>query len=92
MELSPEQQQAYDRFVNDENVFLTGPGGTGKSMLVRKMYSFCKEMGREVAVCALTGCAGASSLSREDNPFLVGCSAMPRRKTQDNRARGGQQS
>ena len=57
MELSPEQQQAMDAFTAGRNIFLTGPGGTGKTALIKQMVDFCKTTGRKIQVCALTGCA-----------------------------------
>jgi ATP-dependent DNA helicase PIF1 len=57
MELSPEQEQALTAFNERRNLFLTGPGGTGKTALIKKMVELCKAQGRKVQVCALTGCA-----------------------------------
>lgn len=57
MELSPEQEQALAAFKERSNLFLTGPGGTGKTALIKKMVELCKANGRKVQVCALTGCA-----------------------------------
>lgn len=57
MELSPEQEQAMRAFKEGRNIFLTGPGGTGKTALIKLMVQACKESGRKVQVCALTGCA-----------------------------------
>jgi ATP-dependent DNA helicase PIF1 len=57
MELSPEQEQAMQVFTDGGNMFLTGPGGTGKTALIRKMVDLCKTTGKKVQVCALTGCA-----------------------------------
>ena len=57
MELSPEQVQAMQVFQDGGNMFLTGPGGTGKTALIRKMVDLCKTTGKKVQVCALTGCA-----------------------------------
>ena len=57
MELSPEQTQAMQVFQEGGNMFLTGPGGTGKTALIRKMVDFCKTNGKKIQVCALTGCA-----------------------------------
>jgi hypothetical protein len=31
MELSDEQQLAFDKYILGENIFITGPGGSGKS-------------------------------------------------------------
>ena len=57
MELSPAQEQAMDAFTKKQNMFLTGPGGTGKTALIKKMVEHCKTVGLRVQVCALTGCA-----------------------------------
>lgn len=57
MELSPEQTQALTVFNEGRNMFLTGPGGTGKTALIKKMVELCKTNGKKVQVCALTGCA-----------------------------------
>jgi ATP-dependent DNA helicase PIF1 len=57
MELSPEQQEAIRVFTEGRNMFLTGPGGTGKTALIKKMVELCKTNGKKIQVCALTGCA-----------------------------------
>jgi len=54
---SEEQTQAFDIFSRGDNVFLTGPGGTGKSFLIKKMIEHSKANGKSCVVCALTGCA-----------------------------------
>jgi ATP-dependent DNA helicase PIF1 len=64
-ELSLEQEKSLDLFMKGENIFLTGPGGSGKSFLIKKMIELSRERKKVVTVCALTGCAA----------LLLDCSA-----------------
>ena len=57
MELSLEQEEALRVFGAGQNMFLTGPGGTGKTALIKKIVELCKTTGKKIQVCALTGCA-----------------------------------
>lgn len=57
MELSKEQIIAYDKYIQGHNIFITGPGGSGKSALIKKIYQDACEAGKDIQVCALTGCA-----------------------------------
>lgn len=55
---SPEQREAFEAIENGESIFLTGPGGTGKSFLIREIVDeIPKRTGKVVAVTAMTGCA-----------------------------------
>jgi ATP-dependent DNA helicase PIF1 len=54
---SPEQTNAFDLYQQGKNIFLTGPGGTGKSFLIKAMVEEAKTTGKACHVCALTGCA-----------------------------------
>jgi ATP-dependent DNA helicase PIF1 len=63
--LSPEQKHALYKFKRGENLFITGPGGTGKTYLIRHLINSAKESKKNVQVCALTGCASV----------LLNCSA-----------------
>jgi len=57
MNLSKDQLYAFEKFKKGENLFITGPGGTGKTQLIKYLVSYMK-LGRiDHQVCALTGCA-----------------------------------
>ncbi len=57
MNLSPEQQLALDEFTLGKNIFLTGPGGSGKTELIKRMVLLSEQKNKKYQVCALTGCA-----------------------------------
>lgn len=57
-QLTPEQRKAYDAVEEGKSLFITGPGGTGKSFLLKTIYEMIPDRtGKHVAITALTGCA-----------------------------------
>jgi ATP-dependent DNA helicase PIF1 len=57
MNLSTEQKDAFDKYIQRKNLFITGPGGTGKSTLIKIIKADAEKRGLSIQVCALTGCA-----------------------------------
>jgi len=57
MEFSEEQQLAFNKYVQGKNIFITGPGGTGKSALIKHIHRDAHNKSKYIQVCALTGCA-----------------------------------
>ena len=57
IKLSKEQQVAIDLFNQRKNLFITGPGGTGKTHLIKEFIKHAYLNNREIQLCALTGCA-----------------------------------
>ena len=57
LQLSAEQFEVFQRYKNGDNVFMTGPGGTGKSKLIQHIYNDAKANKIRIQVCAMTGCA-----------------------------------
>jgi len=55
--LNPGQKKAYDAIMEGKSIFLTGPGGTGKSFLIKEVFKQLPKTGREVSLTAMTGCA-----------------------------------
>ena len=56
--LTKEQRRAYHLVEAGKSIFLTGPGGTGKSFLLKTLVEHIPaRTGKHVAVTALTGCA-----------------------------------
>lgn len=65
-DLSELQQLAFEKYCNKENLFITGPGGSGKSALIKKIVEDATSKKIKVQVCGLTGCAAV---------LLTGCKA-----------------
>ena len=57
MILSNEQKLCYDNYIKGNNSFITGPGGSGKTALIKLIYQDALNKNRNIQVCALTGCA-----------------------------------
>jgi ATP-dependent DNA helicase PIF1 len=57
MEHSEEQIISFNIYNQGLNVFITGPGGTGKTALIKYIQKDATRKGRNIQVCALTGCA-----------------------------------
>ena len=55
--LSLEQKYAFYKYRAGANLFITGPGGTGKSHLIKTIRQDLEQRNTKYAVCALTGCA-----------------------------------
>ncbi len=57
MNYTPEQQEAIEVAKVGRNLFLTGPGGTGKSYVLKGILQTLKSRFKKYALTAMTGCA-----------------------------------
>jgi ATP-dependent DNA helicase PIF1 len=57
MDYSDEQIKAFAAYTQCKNIFVTGPGGTGKTALIKYIQKDAVRKGFNIQVCALTGCA-----------------------------------
>ncbi len=57
MNFTPAQQAAFDSYLNGENIFISGPGGCGKSYFIQNVYKHAKENNKNIQVTSMTGCS-----------------------------------
>lgn len=69
-ELSAEQQTALAAVLSRKNIFITGPGGTGKSHLIERIVKALAENMRKVEVVASTGTAAQQVDGQTLNSFF----------------------
>lgn len=57
MKLSDEQNISIQKFEENKNIFLTGPGGVGKTALIKYIKQIAEERKQIIKVCSTTGCS-----------------------------------
>ena len=45
--LNLEQNTNFEKYKNGENIFITGPGGSGKSFLIKTIVNHSKEINKK---------------------------------------------
>ena len=55
--LSPEQRYSYDKFQSGSNLFISGPGGSGKSFLIKYFANHLQDIGSSYQITSTTGCS-----------------------------------
>ena len=54
--LNQAQKAAFDAIIAGKSIFLTGPGGTGKSFLLENLHAYYKPRDKKkLAITAMTG-------------------------------------
>ena len=56
-QLNDLQKIIFNKYLNKENIFISGPGGSGKSYIIKYIYNHAEKNNKKIKVCALTGCA-----------------------------------
>lgn len=57
MSFTKKQNEAFECFLNGENLFVTGPGGCGKSYFIGEIFKTAVANGKNIKVTSLTGCS-----------------------------------
>jgi ATP-dependent DNA helicase PIF1 len=55
LSLNEEQETVLNMVKEKKNIFITGPGGTGKTFLIHRIVKEMESVGKKVAVTSLTG-------------------------------------
>jgi len=71
MPFSREQQRAIDLFKQGKNIFITGPGGTGKTHVIQHMVQHMNALNMSYQVCAMTGCAAVLLNTGNSTPSTI---------------------
>ena len=50
-------EKIFNSYLDGQNIFITGPGGTGKTYSIKKIYEHAKSLNKRISVTALTGVA-----------------------------------
>ena len=50
-------KEIFQSYLNEENIFITGPGGTGKTYAIKQIYEHAISNNKRICVTALTGVA-----------------------------------
>lgn len=71
IQLNQEQQEVYDKVTTtDENIFLTGSPGTGKSYTLKKIIGHFKYVSKNVGITSTTGCSAILIGARTLHSYL----------------------
>ena len=76
--LTPNQLEAFELFLSGQSFCLTGPGGTGKSHIIKHIVENCQTSNISCAITAMTGVA-ASLISGQTLHKWSGLGLMDRR-------------